>query len=169
MEERNKGRPFSRQEVAILIVAAILSIIAATLIVTGLVQLAQKDAEATNLIETLETRRENLVDGVVNCIGQHDEGKATIIEAVARKHEAGESLESILATLRIVPDTIPELKSDGDYGKMIGELAEVGLLIADVQANRPPSVILALLGILLMPSIIVTGAYVSAKSRAYHG
>lgn len=165
MEERNKGRPFSRQEVAILVVAAILSIIAATLIVAGLVQLAQNDAEATNLIETLETRRENLVDGVVDCIGQYDEGKTATIEAAARKHKAGEVSESFLATLHIIPDTLPELKSDGDYGKMIGELAETELLIAEAQANRPPSVMLALLLMLLIPATIYTSAYVTSKGE----
>lgn len=169
MKEHSKEGSFSRQEIAILVIAAILSMVAATLIVMGLVQIAQRDMEAASYEETLNARREDLVSGIAGLARQYDEDTAATIEAAARKHKAGEVSENFLATLHIIPDTLPELKSDGDYGEMIGELAETELLIAEAQANRPPSVMLALLLMLLMPSIIVTGAYVSAKSRAYHG
>lgn len=165
MKEHSKEGSFSRQEIAILVIAAILSMVAATLIVMGLVQIAQRDMEAASYEETLNARREDLVSSIAGLARQYDEDTAATIEAAARKHKAGEVSENFLATLHIIPDTLPGLKSDGKCGEMIGELAETELLIAEAQANRPPSVMLALLLMLLIPATIYTSAYVTSKGE----
>ena len=97
--------------------------------------LEEKVKESASAINVQEKRRVDLVYNLVDCVKQYDKHEAETLKAIVQGRNKEQSIDDVNTLISAVSEAYPELKSSGNYKKLMNELAITENLIAGYREN----------------------------------
>lgn len=101
------------------------------------ISLEEQITTAQSEIKIQEKRRADLIPNLVDCVQAYDEHEYNTLKDVieARGSSSDEVVGDVMASINVVAEQYPELKSNENYKQLMTELATTENLIASTRTN----------------------------------
>lgn len=123
--------------IAVIITVALLFVFAFQGVQNTAIGLEEQITTAQSGIKIQEKRRADLIPNLVDCVKAYDEHEYSTLMAVieARGSGSDDVASEVMASVNVVAEQYPELKSSENYKQLMTELATTENLIANTRNN----------------------------------